>query len=93
MSINWVRLFSSLIHYLKKVELRIHMKVCDMDPVIIKGKKSPLHPSSQRRLRYIFKSVGRYIKVGRVKVIVPWRMILDEFYVKSKSREYVSSHK
>ena len=82
MSINWVRLFSSLIHYLKKVELRIHMKVCDMDPVIIKGKKSPLHPSSQRRLRYIFKSVGRYIKVGKVKVIVPWEMILDEFYVK-----------
>jgi len=44
-------------------------------------------------IKFTVKSVGRYIKVGKVKVIVPWKMILDEFYVKSKSREYVSSHK
>jgi len=50
MSINWVRLFSSLIHYLKKVELRIHMKVCDMDPVIIKGKN--LHFIQARNVAY-----------------------------------------
>ena len=33
-------------------------------------------------IKFTVKSVGRYIKVGKVKVIVPWKMILDEFYVK-----------